>query len=266
VGAGNVKAAYALWGDLPDGAFRLLAFMAVTALDEDTPRYFGGRESLAYGMGWAVEDASATDPAAIAKRESAFKSVKRLTGILKKAGAIHVLRAAAPGRTAEYGLNLRGRRPSKEWDRSRPRGQKNDPHSTPDENAPTDPHGPSGAGNGANSFDGTGPKELAERGQVNRRTGPTYLAPEEEEEQERSRREDKGADVDLTSHPSRATPPTNSRAPVIQLFRKPSDEPLPSLAWRSRRDHAADAIAESMARVEARRAAHQAQLAAGGEP
>ncbi len=68
-----------------------------------------------------------------------------------------------------------------------------------------------------------------------------------------------------TSHRSRATPPGEKTAPVIQLFPKPRDAPLPSIAWRSRRDHAADAIAESMARVEARRAAYQAQLAAGGE-
>jgi hypothetical protein len=55
MGAGNVKAVYALWADLPDRPFRVLAYMALTAKDaDDPPMFWGGRESLAVAIGRKV--------------------------------------------------------------------------------------------------------------------------------------------------------------------------------------------------------------------
>lgn len=203
MGYGNVKAVYGVWGDLPDGAFRLLAYMALIAKDEDDPpRFYGGRETLAYALGWAVEDKRTTDPVEIAKREQAFKSVHRTLGILKKAGAITTLVAAAPGRTAEYGLNLTVLRSPKNWSRSRQRLRKNGDHSGPSgtpETVPAD-------GNASKSLGGTPPKESAERLQISRQMVPQERGPQEKEEQEKTREEEVVA-VSTTSHPPRASPP-----------------------------------------------------------
>jgi hypothetical protein len=55
MGAGNVKAVYALWADLPDRPLRVLAYMALTAKDaDDPPMFWGGRESLAVAIGRKV--------------------------------------------------------------------------------------------------------------------------------------------------------------------------------------------------------------------
>lgn len=211
MGAGNVKAVYALWGDLPDGAFRLLTYMANGSLDEDSPpRFYGGRESMAFALGWVVADAGTGDPAAIALRERAFKSVNRLVGVLRKAGAIVQTRAAAPGRNAEYALNLKTKRSLETWDRSRPRSQEKGDHSEPSE----DPAEASPTGNGPLSLGGTVPSYSAERSPFTRQMVPSERGPEEEQEQGRTTREEEMADVDHVSHGPRATAePTNPDPP-----------------------------------------------------
>jgi hypothetical protein len=95
------------------------------------------------------------------------------------------------------------------------------------------------------------------------------------EEVQPSRADD--GDVDLTPHQSRATGSSEKEiASVIQLFRaprrasgpEPQSEPEPRPARPSvltRRDTAAEALAEAAARRAAAVAAHQARLAAGAE-
>jgi len=221
MGGRNVKAVYALWGDLPDGAFRLLAYMAAIALDEDDPpRFYAGRETMAYALGWVVADKTTTDPAEVALREQAFKSVYRQTSVLKKAGAITTIVAAAPGRTAEYGLNLRAGRPLNNWSRSRPRLQKKESRpEAPEADAPT-----AEEGNASNSFDTTPPNDLGERLQFFWPTPPNDQVPQEEKDQERSRGEEEMNDLSTTSHPPRAKPgtkPTSTRCPTHDIPLKP---------------------------------------------
>lgn len=111
MGAGNVKLVYARWPDLGDAPLRLLAYMAVIALDEgEQPRFWGGREALALAIGRMVPDRRTEDRAELAERRLAFKAVTRTLGALKDAGAITLLSAAAPGRNAVYALNLAARR------------------------------------------------------------------------------------------------------------------------------------------------------------
>lgn len=239
MGGANVKAVYGLWGDLPDGALRLLAYMAVIALDEDDPpRFFGGRETMAYGMGWVVADKTTTDPVELGKRERAFKSVHRLVSILKKAGAITTLVDAAPGRTAEYSLNLKVNRSLKSWDRSRPRSQKNGDHPEADEvpdPAPAD-------GNGPNSFDGTVPNHSTEWSQFSRQTVPSKWGPYEEEDQERTSDEEM-ADLSTTSHPPHASAPTDRCSDHLLRIKPRTDDLNPCPLCRAGAPPSSDELA-----------------------
>lgn len=106
MGAGNVKAAYAHWGHLDHAPMRVLVFMAVTALDETEPRFWGGREVLSCALGRIVADDTTTDPTEIAERRAAFKALDRTLAALQKAGAISVVSRPCRGRNAVYGLNL----------------------------------------------------------------------------------------------------------------------------------------------------------------
>ena len=104
MGAGNVKAAYALWRghpDLPDRSFTVLAYMALVALDrDDPPRYFGGWEQLCrVALGRVVPDDEHG-------RAAAEKSVQRAVRPLVRAGAITLTNAPRTGARAEYALQL----------------------------------------------------------------------------------------------------------------------------------------------------------------
>lgn len=106
MGAGNVKRAYAYWGALDHAPFRVLAFMALTSLDEDVPpAYWGGRESLALALGRMVPLESEA-PEVIRERRAAFRAVDRVIKDLTKAGAITVLEVAGNRRNAKYALRL----------------------------------------------------------------------------------------------------------------------------------------------------------------
>jgi hypothetical protein len=96
VGATNVKAVYAWWSHLADQPFRLLAYMALTAKDDDSPpRFWGGRESLAIGIG-------RTPP----HTETDFRAVGRAMGKLRSAGAVELEQHSSPGRRANYVIRL----------------------------------------------------------------------------------------------------------------------------------------------------------------
>lgn len=114
MGAQLVRLAYARWSHLPDRAFRVLAFMALVAMDADTPPiYFGGRETLSrLGLGRmtpdepARSDRSARAEAYRKQRRADFEAVKSAIRELVDAGPVRVVSGAAPGRTAVYSLHL----------------------------------------------------------------------------------------------------------------------------------------------------------------
>ncbi|WP_143220354.1 hypothetical protein [Actinomadura sp. CNU-125] len=106
MGAGNVKAAFVHWGALPGGPFRLLVYMALRTRDGDArPRYYGGREDLAFGLGRRVPDDDGSEESRKA-REASFKAVKDAVATLTRRGAVRVVARARPGRNAEYELVL----------------------------------------------------------------------------------------------------------------------------------------------------------------
>ncbi|HEY9354222.1 MAG TPA: hypothetical protein VIP28_13260 [Nocardioides sp.] len=111
MGAGNVKLVYVNWGHLPDRAFRLLAFMALTSVDrEDQPTYYGGRRSLALsGLGRPVPNPHDDSPEVEKARNAVYQDVKKQIRILTDAKAIR--RINDPGgrdsEKARYLLRLR---------------------------------------------------------------------------------------------------------------------------------------------------------------
>lgn len=112
MGASNVAAAFTRWRpQLRDGPMCLLAYMALTARDADSPpRFWGGRESLVLALGRRLPPVVPTDHpdhyANTLEREAAFTAVKRALKALRLAGAITLLNTPGPGERANYRLNL----------------------------------------------------------------------------------------------------------------------------------------------------------------
>ncbi len=103
MGARNVAAAYAMWPHLPHRAFRLLAGMAVTALDDAVDgrparRYFASERSMAELLGPVPVDAS--------RDASAFRSARAALRDLVDVGAVVRLTAGRRGSRAEFELIL----------------------------------------------------------------------------------------------------------------------------------------------------------------
>lgn len=127
MGAGNVKAVFVHWSQLAGGPFRLLTYMALRTKDGDTrPRFWGGREDLAFGLGRRVPADDGTEESRRA-REAAFKATKAAVAVLTRAGAVTLVERARPGHNAVYALNL-----------NPVRGTETVPHS-PVDNSPSDP-------------------------------------------------------------------------------------------------------------------------------
>lgn len=109
MGAGLVKRAYAYAADVPlyPNEFRLLAFMALTALDADVPpRYFDSREASALALGRRVPDKSAPGEKEAPERVAAFEAVKVATRGLVSLGALEQLRFGHRGQRAEFALRM----------------------------------------------------------------------------------------------------------------------------------------------------------------
>ncbi len=101
--------AFAAQNDLKPNEYRLLVFMALTALDSDQqPRYFASREESAFALGRMIADKTTTDPSALAAREAAFKAVKLATQGLVRLGAIDRIERGRNGHRAVYGVTFRG--------------------------------------------------------------------------------------------------------------------------------------------------------------
>jgi hypothetical protein len=109
VGASNVKAAYAQWGDLPHAPFRLLAYMALRSMDADSPPMFwGGREEQAYALGKAVPEGRDEESKRV--RQASFDAVKDAMKVLKARGAVAQTNTACAGQRASFALNLRAQK------------------------------------------------------------------------------------------------------------------------------------------------------------
>lgn len=113
MGASNVALVFAYWGALPGAPFRLLTFMALTALDaDDPPRFWGGRDALAQALGRSVppepDDDDDSDEAAAVRRQRkrAHEAVRIGLKELVATGAVTVAKEARAGRRAEYRLHL----------------------------------------------------------------------------------------------------------------------------------------------------------------
>lgn len=113
MGAHLVQQAFAVGAmkALKPNEFRLLTYMALTALDAgDPPLYFAGRERSARALGRLVPDEPRSDdPDADAKRaerRAAFQAVKVAASGLQKAGVIRCRASGRHGRNAEFELAL----------------------------------------------------------------------------------------------------------------------------------------------------------------
>lgn len=160
---------------LKDGPFRLLAYMALVARDDD-PRYWGGRDALAMALGMHPDEK---------EREPWYQKVKRHIRTLKTAGCIDVARAQAPGRNAEYLLTL-----------SMKQGSQDDPSTGVTTRPLSD--GPEPGNRGQNQPP-TGVKNDRNRGHVSVSTGVTTRPPKEEEDK-------RGLKGGRTSPPRRLAP------------------------------------------------------------
>jgi hypothetical protein len=91
------------WSHLPGKARCLLAFMAITALDDDKPpRYFGGRNALVSHLYGVVD----LDPR---RRRNQYREVNTQLQVLKQAGAIELInKGIHTGERAEYELRVDG--------------------------------------------------------------------------------------------------------------------------------------------------------------
>jgi hypothetical protein len=265
MGAGNAKKVYARWGDLADGPLRLLVYMSLTTLDADErPTFRRGREALAVGLGRMVPDRDTADPGEIAERRRAFKAVDRMILALKESGAITQIEAAGPGHTAAYALNLDLRRTpisgdhSAEWTPAN--GDQKRADQPPNQGGETEECTPVSGSNG--------PRSAGQQSPVSGdHCTPVTGVPRSKSRDLRTVEEERVAEVSPTSHPSRERGPSEPAPKVIALFpgtaNAPNEQPYRPPPRRTTR--AQDAIAEAMARVAARKAEHQAQLAESKE-
>lgn len=108
MGAQNVSKVFALWRCLPDQPFRALTFMALRSMDADNPpKYWGGRDAIAEGLGHTLPADGDASPEAEEVRSRAHRSVKRALSVLQNEGAIATVQAAAFRRNAVYEIRLR---------------------------------------------------------------------------------------------------------------------------------------------------------------
>jgi len=221
MGAGNVKHVYAYWRDLADGPFRVLAYMALVSLDDDDPpRFWGGRETLALATGRMVADKWTEDPDALAERRRAFKAVDRMLSVLTKAGAAWVISPAHTGRQAVYGLHLK----------SGPRIKSTPP--TGVQSAESTPVNgvQSGPGNGSRSIEST---------PVSGQEHPAHRGPEEYEEQGKTQGKEESGDLHTAVTVARAREAAEDPLSIAHLFRGPTSRAQQAIAEAQARRAAA---------------------------
>jgi hypothetical protein len=165
MGARNAKAALAAWGDrLPATPMLVLLAMALTAHDDDHPRYWGGRAKLLGALG--------RDPESRADQKSLERALRTLVDV----GAVTLLNRPRVGVRARYrnilepSLTLRlqvGAKVSKLGRRTgatspRPgQGKNHKIRRTVTKNAPTRRHQPSPASQSGSTSSHPKPKAMA---------------------------------------------------------------------------------------------------------
>ncbi|MCP2255090.1 hypothetical protein LY13_003864 [Prauserella aidingensis] len=212
MGASNVAAVYARWSHLDHAPFRLLAYMALTALDtprEGKParRYFGGRDALADALGYAVP-ATVSDDEAQREYARATRNVKKAVGALSRAGAIETVVKPAPGRQGEYALRLDGdtsRSPVSNGNGTTS-GDPVTPAPSTEDRETLAPASRPGAGNGATSGDATGLPEVSDGATSGVATGPPQVAPQEPLRNHSGTREDQSGLPHVSPDRARETP------------------------------------------------------------
>lgn len=192
MGANLVTQVLAHWTHVSDRAFRVLVRMAVTALDNPTPKqpagiYRAGRELLA--MSLRTEGNASTR----------YRAVKRAVAELTEAGAIEHLATGWAGQNAVYRLTLDRAKSSIGPDRM-------GGFSDPPKGGFSDP--PMG-------------------GQNDTEWGVAQTPPRNQEDLQEERDEEEGADLSTTSHPPRATAlPTPKNCPDHLISLKPRTDGL----------------------------------------
>lgn len=176
MGANLVTQVLASWTHVSDRAFRVLVRMAVTALDNPTPKqpaaiYRAGRDLLA--MSLRTEGNASTR----------YRAVKRAVAELTEAGAIEHLATGWAGQNAVYRLTLDRSKSSIGPDRM---GGSSDPP----EGGSSDP--PMG-------------------GQNATEWGAPATPPRNHKDLQEEREEEEGADLRTASHPPRATAKPDSK-------------------------------------------------------
>ncbi|KAA9105016.1 hypothetical protein [Microbacterium rhizomatis] len=109
MGVRLVKLAYLYALDIPlkPNEFRLLGWMSMTALDDDTtPRYFDSREASALAIGRRVVDDGYGDEADQRERAAAFEAVRVALAGLVAIGAVDRISMGRNGRRSEYAIRL----------------------------------------------------------------------------------------------------------------------------------------------------------------
>lgn len=104
-----VKRSFIYAADVPltPNEFRLLQWMALTALDEDvTPRYFDSRESSALALGRRVVDDGYGDESDQRERNAAFEAVKVALRGLVAVRAVTRIKNGRNGQRSEYAIHL----------------------------------------------------------------------------------------------------------------------------------------------------------------
>ncbi|MEH3088731.1 MAG: hypothetical protein PGN24_03720 [Microbacterium arborescens] len=101
--------AYAVDVPLKPNEYRLMNYMALTSLDDDSPpRYFDAREASALALGRRVRDPVDLDhpdrDEVELERKAAFSAVREAVDGLTKLGAIRRLKPGRIGRRAEFAI------------------------------------------------------------------------------------------------------------------------------------------------------------------
>jgi len=225
MGANLVTQVLAHWTHVSDRAFRVLVRMAVTALDNPTPKqpaaiYRAGRELLA--MSLRSEGNASTR----------YRSVKRAVAELTEAGAIEHLTTGWAGQNAVYRLTLDRSKSAVEPDRM---GGLSDP--------------PKG-----------GLSDPPMGGQNDTEWGVAQTPPRNQEEFLGERDEEERADLRTTSHPPRAAPnlnpkPTPARCPDHHIPLKPRSDRTEACPMCRRGVPPAEATLATVTPIDSRRTA-----------
>jgi hypothetical protein len=230
MGANLVGRVLANWTHVSDRAFRLLVRMAHTALDhpqngQPADHYFAGRELLAMTL-----------RATGGTEQSRYRVVARVVAELIEVGAIERIDSGRTGHSAVYRLTLGdlckpARKPKKGGLSSHPQG---------------------------------GQISHPKGGQIDHERVAKLATPRNQEEPLEELREEEVVELTTTSHPLRATEPSEP-APVIPLFpgtaNAPDEPPYRSPPVLSRWRNRPDPTTEASARRRKAEAEYQARLA-----